>query len=60
MLALDIPYRDKIIEAIVENPNYCIVAVDAEGYVTFLSKTYCEFLETTLEESLGKHVHRGH
>lgn len=56
MLALDIPYRDKIIEAIVENPNYCIVAVDAEGYVTFLSKTYCEFLETTLEESLGKHV----
>ncbi len=56
MLPKDIPYRDEFLEAIVENQYYCIVTVDDQGIVTYLSKTYCQFLEIKLEDAIGKHV----
>ncbi|WP_102028690.1 sigma-54 interaction domain-containing protein [Salirhabdus sp. Marseille-P4669] len=56
MLPKDIPYRDEFLEAIVENQYYCIVTVDDQGIVTYLSKSYCQFLEIKLEDAIGKHV----
>ncbi|RLL47134.1 PAS domain-containing protein [Oceanobacillus piezotolerans] len=50
------PYRDEMLEAIVENPYYCIVVVDKDAKVTYLSKTYCDFLNIKREDALGKHV----
>lgn len=33
-----------------------IVMCDKDGYITMINQTYCDFLGTTIEEAIGKHV----
>lgn len=33
-----------------------ILMCDKNGYVTMINQTYCDFLNTTIEEAIGKHV----
>nr|WP_277603109.1 sigma 54-interacting transcriptional regulator [Brevibacillus sp. SYP-B805] len=33
-----------------------LVMCDKHGYITMINETYCEFLGTTIEEAIGKHV----
>ncbi|TCT19611.1 transcriptional regulator [Melghiribacillus thermohalophilus] len=56
MLPSHMSYRDEFLEAIVENPYYCIVTVDREGYITYLSKSYGQFLGVKPKDVVGKHV----
>lgn len=56
MLPSHMSYRDEFLEAIVENPYYCIVTVDREGYITYLSKSYGQFLGVKPKNVVGKHV----
>lgn len=49
-------YREEIIEAVFEKTNFCFVVVNREGLITYLNKNYCDFIEVTLDDVLGKHV----
>lgn len=44
------------LEEIVNLAAECIVVVDREGTIHYINLAYCEFLETTMEEAVGKHV----
>lgn len=33
-----------------------IIMCNKEGYITMINQTYCDFLGTTIEKSIGKHV----
>ncbi|RDW15500.1 sigma-54 interaction domain-containing protein [Oceanobacillus chungangensis] len=56
MLRLNSPFRDEILETVLENLYYCLVIVDAEGIVIYLNDHYCNFLEVKREDAIGKHV----
>ncbi|WP_078596704.1 sigma-54 interaction domain-containing protein [Evansella clarkii] len=49
-------YKAEIFDAVMENMYYCFVAVDKDGFITFLNDNYCRFINTTKEEAVGKHV----
>jgi transcriptional regulator with PAS, ATPase and Fis domain len=44
------------LEEIVNVSSECLVVVDREGFICYLNQSYCEFLGTTQEESIGKPV----
>ncbi|RDW20021.1 sigma-54-dependent Fis family transcriptional regulator [Oceanobacillus arenosus] len=56
MLRLISPYRNEILETVLENLYYCLVIVDAEGRIIYLNDHYCNFLEVKREDAIGKHV----
>lgn len=49
-------YKDEIFETVMEHTYYCFVVVDVGGYITFLNKNYCNFLDIEQEDAIGKHV----
>ena len=46
----------KMYKMIFETVYNWFVVVDTEGIIRMINKSYCDFLETTEEEALGKHV----
>ncbi|WP_057912954.1 sigma-54 interaction domain-containing protein [Peribacillus muralis] len=46
----------KWLEEIINLAAECVVVVDCKGTVVYINSAYCEFLETTMEEALGKPV----
>ncbi len=49
-------YQNEIIAAITENLFYGLVIVDQQGFITHLNKNYCQFLQVSQSEAVGKHV----
>lgn len=56
MHSLNSPYRNEILETILEKLYYCLVIVDAQGDVIYLNDHYCRFLGVEREKVIGKHV----
>ncbi len=51
-----IVFQHKILEAVINNAYEWIVVVDDQGKIIYINKNYCEFLEKSQEEAVGKHV----
>ncbi|WP_084278995.1 sigma-54 interaction domain-containing protein [Anoxybacteroides tepidamans] len=49
-------FQHKILEAVINNAYEWIVVVDDQGKIIYINKNYCEFLEKSQEEAVGKHV----
>lgn len=49
-------YKEEIFETVFENAYHCFVVVNGDGLITYMNNTYCDFLETTKQEVIGKHV----
>ncbi|RLQ97873.1 sigma-54 interaction domain-containing protein [Falsibacillus albus] len=45
-----------VVDTILENAYEWIVVVDHKGFITYMNKNYCEFVEVSQEEVVGKHV----
>ncbi|MCG1026887.1 sigma 54-interacting transcriptional regulator [Virgibacillus halodenitrificans] len=56
MLHFNSKYKDEIFETVLENAYHCFVIVDAKGLITYMNKTYCDFIEVNRDEIIGKHV----
>ncbi|MCJ0932638.1 PAS domain-containing protein [Virgibacillus halodenitrificans] len=56
MLHFNSKYKDEIFETVLENAYHCFVIVDAKGLITYMNKTYCDFIEVNRNEIIGKHV----
>ncbi|MFD1039623.1 sigma-54 interaction domain-containing protein [Virgibacillus byunsanensis] len=56
MLFMKEHYRDEIFETVFENAYHCFVVVDAQGLITYMNNTYCDFLEVDKTKVIGMHV----
>ncbi|QDI91290.1 PAS domain S-box protein [Salicibibacter halophilus] len=56
MQFLNNEYRDEIFEAAFENGYHCLVVVDRQGFITYMNKSYCNFLDVDQQKIVGMHV----
>ncbi|QOR65925.1 sigma 54-interacting transcriptional regulator [Cytobacillus suaedae] len=53
---IDAQYKNDILETIIDSAYEWIVVVNKDGFIVYMNKKYCEFLEINRNEAIGKHV----
>jgi len=52
----DVQYKNDILETIIDSAYEWIVVVNTDGYIVYMNKNYCQFLEIDRNDAIGQHV----